>query len=52
MEEDEKVSDVTRWRPVFSRCPDRLVTSPFSLPRLKKTVPAMNECAAKENLIN
>ena len=51
MEEDEKVSDVTRWESLFSRCPDRLVTSPFSLPRLKKTVPAMNECAAKETLI-
>ena len=50
MEEDEKVSEVTRWS-FFSRCPDRLVTSPFSLPRLKKTVPAMNECAAKETLI-
>ena len=25
----------------------RLVTPPFSLPRLKKTVPAMNECAKK-----
>ena len=25
----------------------RLVTPPFSLPRLKKTVPAMNDCAKK-----
>jgi len=25
----------------------RLVTPPFSLPRLKKTVPAMNDCARK-----
>ena len=29
----------------------RLVTPPFSLPRLKKTVPAMNDCAKKVLII-